>query len=95
MPHTRELLPDDFCGSFLFPPCRRFLFTFMHAIALAFEDGSIGMMRKTIEQSGDASSIGKDLVPFFKGSIGSDNHRAALVAAIDDLVEKICGVIVV
>ena len=67
----------------------------MHPIALPFEDGGIGMMGEAIEQCGDASGIGEDLVPFLEGSIGRDNHRALLVAAIDNLVQKVRGIIVV
>ena len=53
------------------------------------------MVSEAIQQSGNASGIGKNLVPFLEGSVGSDNHGTLLVAAVDDLVEKVCGVVVV
>jgi len=53
------------------------------------------MMGEAIEQSGDACGVRKDLIPFFKIPIRGDNHRASFVAAIDDFVEKIGGIIVI
>ncbi len=53
------------------------------------------MMREAIEQGGDASSVGKYLIPFFERPIRSDNNGTMLVPAVDYLVQKVSGVVVI
>jgi hypothetical protein len=45
------------------------------------------MMQKAVEQSDDASSIWKHLVPLFEGSVGRENDRLALITSVDDFIE--------
>jgi hypothetical protein len=61
---------------------------------LSLDDGHIGMMQQAIQQSGNASSVRKDFVPFFKGSIGGENDRLAFVTAIDDFLEEVSRLVV-
>ena len=81
--------------SILFAALSRLLFTFAAAIAFAFNDGDVGVVGETIEETDDAGGVGKHDVPVFKRAVGSDDDRAALVASVDDLVEQIGGVAVV
>jgi hypothetical protein len=67
----------------------------MYAIAFSFEDGSIGMMRKTIKQRGNASGIREDLIPFLEGSICGDNDGTLFISTVDNFIEKIGSIIVV
>lgn len=81
--------------SFLFPACGNFLFAFMNAIALTFQDGNVGVVREPVQQRGDAGGIGKDVAPFGETAIGGDDDGSAFITAIDDFIEKVGGVIVV
>jgi hypothetical protein len=40
------------------------------------------MVQQAIQQGGNTGGIGKDLVPFFKRSVGRQDHGLAFVAAI-------------
>src|SRR6266566_4655217 len=51
-------------------------------------------MQQTVQQRGDAGSVGKDLVPFFKCSVGGHDHGPAFVTAIDDFIEDVRSFIV-
>ena len=46
-------------------------------------------MQETIEKGGNTGSVGKDLVPFFEGTIGSYDQGLAFVAAVDDFIEMV------
>ena len=86
---------SDAAGShFFFRPGRRFQFAFADAIAVAFDDRHVGMMQQAIQQRDDAGGVGKDLVPFFERSVGGEDQRLALVAAIDDFIEQVGGFVV-
>src|SRR6516162_9784663 len=83
----------DVCS--LFPPAgSRFLLTLADAIAVSLDDGYVGVVQQTVQQSGDAGSVWKDLVPFFKGSVRGDDQRLALVSAVDHFVQEVRGLIV-
>jgi hypothetical protein len=71
----------------LLPPRGGFLFTFSHAVTFSLNHRHIGVMQQTIEKRSNASSIGKDLVPLFEGTVGCQNDGFAFVAAIDNFVE--------
>jgi len=75
--------------SFLPPASGCFLFAFPDAVAVALDQGHVGVVRETIRESGNAGGIGKDFVPFFEWSVGCNNHRLAFVAAVDDFVQQI------
>jgi len=81
-------------GVISFSSCGRFLFAFANSIAVAFNDGHVGVVKKTVEHGDDAGGIGKDLVPLFEWPVGREDHRFAFVAAIDDFVEQIGGLVV-
>ena len=81
-------------GSFFPPAGCRFLLALADAIAFSLDDGHVGMVQQTVQQSGDAGGVGKDLVPFFKGSIGGDDQRLAFVAAVDDFIQEVRGLVV-
>ena len=51
-------------------------------------------MQQTVQQRGDAGGVGKDLVPFFKCSVGGYDYGLAFVTAIDDFIEDVGGLIV-
>ena len=63
-------------------------------IAVAFDDGHVGMMQQAIQQRDDAGGVGKDFVPFFEWSIGRQDHRLAFVTPVDDFVEQVGGLVV-
>ena len=44
-------------------------------------------MHQAIQQRDDAGSVGEDLIPFFKRSIGGEDDRFALVAPVDHFIE--------
>ena len=52
-------------------------------------------MREAIEQRGDAGGVGKNLVPFLERAVGSDHYRPLLVPAVNNLVEKVRGIVVI
>jgi hypothetical protein len=81
----RSFLPPAGCG---------FLFAFPDAIAFALNQGHVGMMQETIEKSGNTGSVGKDLVPFFEGTIGSYDQGLAFVAAVDDFIQQVRGFVI-
>jgi len=51
-------------------------------------------MQEPIQQRDNAGGVGEDLVPFLERSIGGENDRFALVAAVDNLVKQIGGLVV-
>ena len=81
--------------SILFAASGRLLLAFAAAIAFAFNDGDVGVVGETIEETDDAGGVGKHDVPVFEGAVGSDDDRAVLVAPVDDLVEQIGDMAVV
>ena len=80
--------------SFLPPAGCRFLFAFPDAIAVTLDHGHVGVMQETIQKGGNTGGVGKDLVPFFEGTIGSHDQRLAFVAAVDDFIEQVRGFVV-
>ena len=59
------------------------------AIAGAFDLEDDGVMQQAVEQRGGDHRIAEDLAPFGEAAIGGQDHRAALVAGIDELEEQI------
>ena len=47
------------------------------------------LVDKAIGNSGSGGGILKELAPFLEGQVGGDDGGAALVAAIEDLVQKV------
>ena len=45
------------------------------------------MMQQTIHGGGRDEVVEEQRVPLFEGSVGGDDHRAALISLTDDLVE--------
>src|SRR5206468_6568415 len=65
-------------------------------VAVAFNEGDVGMVSKPIDERDDAGGVGKDAVPVLEGEVGGDEQRAPLfIARVDDFVEEIGGVVVV
>ncbi len=62
---------------------------FAEAIALAFNDEEIDVVREAVDEGGDASGIGENGVPVLEDEIGGDDDRAAFVTAIDDFEEQV------
>ena len=73
------------------PPRCGFHFALPHSVALAFDEGDVGVMGESIEQGRDGSRIGKDGVPVLERLVGCNQKRTALVAAIDDFIEEVGG----
>jgi hypothetical protein len=44
-------------------------------------------MQQAIQESGNAGSVGKDLVPLFKWPIGGENDGFAFVTPIDNFLQ--------
>jgi len=54
------------------------------------------MVSEPVEEGGEARGVGKDGSPVFEGEVGSQGESAAgFVAGIDDMVEKVGGMVVV
>ncbi len=81
--------------TFLFPPRGGFLLALSNPIATSFNNGHICMVSETIQERGNASGIGKDLVPFSKGSICTYNYGSMFIAPVDDFVQQIRGMVVI
>ena len=60
-------------------------------IAGALDVDNDGVMKQTIEQRGCDHRIAENLAPFGKAAVGGQDHRAALIARIDQLEEQITG----
>ena len=60
-------------------------------IAGALDVDDDGVMKQTVEQRGCDHRIAENLAPFGKAAIGGQDHRAALIARIDQLEEQIAG----
>lgn len=58
-----------------------------HAIAGPFDLDDDGMMEQPIQQRGGDDGIAEHLAPFGEAAIGREDHRALLVAGIDELEE--------
>jgi len=68
----------------------------MNAVAIAFNGSDVGVMSKAVKESGDGSSVRKDLVPVVKFAVGGDDDDGtALVPSIDDFVKEVGGIVVV
>jgi hypothetical protein len=82
------------CRDMISPPdlgfaaSRGFHFTFANPITLALENGDVGMMGEMVEQGGDGSGVGENLIPLLEDLIHRNEKRVALIAAVDDIVEK-------
>ena len=57
--------------SILFAASGRLLLAFAAAIAFALDDGDVGVVGETIEETDDAGGVGKHDVPVFEGAVGS------------------------
>jgi hypothetical protein len=73
---------------------RRFPARFRAPIAVAFNRGDVGVMEQTIQQRDDTGRVGKDFVPFFERTVGSQDDRLAFVTPVDDFVEQIGRLVV-
>lgn len=62
-------------GVIFFPPRRRLQLAFAQTIALAFQNGHVGVVNQAVEQSAEASGVGEDLIPFLVGLVGGDDQR--------------------
>jgi hypothetical protein len=50
---------------------------------------------KPIEERGGHLGVAEDLTPFGKAAIGGEDHRAALIARIDEPEEQIAAIAMV
>jgi hypothetical protein len=76
-------------NSFLPPPRGSLLLVFANPLAVAYNDGNVGMMQETIEQGDDASGVREYLVPFLEGPVRGENDRLALGASVDDFIKQV------
>ena len=60
-------------------------------VAGALDMHDDGVVKKSVEQRGRDDGIAKNLAPFGKAAIRSQNHRALLVAGVDQLEEQVAG----
>ena len=61
------------------------------AIAAAFNDEDLDVVGQAVDQGDGAGGVGEDGVPVLERQIGGDEQRAMLVAAADELEEKVGG----
>ena len=61
------------------------------AIAGALDLDDDGMVEQPIEQRGGDDGIAEDLAPFGEAAVGGEDHRALLVAGVDELEEQIAA----
>lgn len=62
-------------------------FTLPAAIAVALDEGDIGMVSEPVDEGDDAGGVGKDGVPILEGEVGGDDQGPSfLVSGVDDLV---------
>jgi hypothetical protein len=52
-------------------------------------------MSEPVHKSDNTGSVRKDLVPVLEGPIGSHNDGTVFIATVDDLIEEVCGVVVI
>src|SRR5208283_669034 len=74
---------------------RRFQLAFAHAVRSPLDDGHVGVMGQSVEQSGDGGSVGKDGVPVLEALIGRQHNRMMFVTVVDDFEEQVGGVRVI
>jgi hypothetical protein len=65
------------------------------AVAVSLDHGDVGVVGELVEQGSDRGGVGEDGVPVAEGEVGGEGDGLLLVAAIDDLVEQVGGVVVV
>ena len=63
------------------------------AVAGAFDLDHHGMMEQSVEQRGGDDGIAEDLAPFGKAAVGGEDHRAFLVARVDELEEQVAAAV--
>src|SRR5205807_2643323 len=68
---------------------------FPHAIGIAFDQGDVGVMSETVQQSGDTGSVGEDGVPVLEAFIGGQQDGIAFVTVVHDFKQQVGGVGVV
>ena len=51
------------------------------------------MVEQPIEQRGGNYRIAEDLTPFGKAAVGGEDHRALLVAGVDQLEEQVAAAV--
>jgi hypothetical protein len=59
------------------------------AITCALDLNDHGMVKQPVQQGRGDNGIAKHLAPFAKAAVGGQDHRALLVAGIDQLEEQI------
>ena len=62
-------------------------------VARPFDLDHHGMVEQAVEQSGGDDGIAEDLAPFGKAAVGGEDHRAFLVARVDELEEQIAAAV--
>ena len=57
-------------------------------VALAPDGGDVAMVEHPVQDRGDDDRVAEDTAPFADGPVRSDEQRASLVAAADQLEEQ-------
>jgi len=63
------------------------------AVTGAFDLNHHGMVEQSVEQGGGDDGIAEDLAPFGKAAVGGEDHRAFLVARVDELEEQVAAAV--
>ena len=61
------------------------------AVAGALDLDDDGMVQKPVQQGGGDDGIAENLAPFGEAAVGGQDHRALLVAGVDQLEEQVAG----
>jgi hypothetical protein len=64
---------------------------FAQAITRALDLEDDGVMKEPIEQRGGDDGIAEDLAPFREASVRGEDHRASLIARVDELEKQIAA----
>ncbi|BBU64152.1 hypothetical protein MSC49_40870 (plasmid) [Methylosinus sp. C49] len=61
------------------------------AIARAFDLEDDGMVQEAVENFGGDSGVTEGVAPFRETAVRGENHRAFLIASVDELEEQIAA----
>ena len=64
---------------------------FAQPIARSLDLEDDGVMQEAVEQRGGDNRIAEDFSPFRKAAVGGEDHRAFLVASVDELEEQVAA----
>src|SRR5215831_2984252 len=64
---------------------------FAHAVTRSLDLDDDGMMEQTVEQRGGDDWAAEDVAPFSEAAVRGEDHRALLIAGIDQLEEQVAA----